>query len=62
KMWQHPATSANVAVLRERGAEFIGPEAGLLACGYEGLGRLWNIEEIADRASELLRPSVAGPR
>lgn len=54
KMWHHPATQANVALLRERGVEFIGPEAGLLACGYEGLGRLWDIEKIAVRASEML--------
>jgi hypothetical protein len=30
KMWLHPATQANVALLKERGAEFIGPEKGLL--------------------------------
>src|SRR5436190_3568723 len=37
KMWLHPATQGNVAVLRARGAEFIGPEQGMLPCGYEGL-------------------------
>jgi phosphopantothenoylcysteine synthetase/decarboxylase len=47
KMWHHAATQANVKLLRERGVEFIGPEAGLLACGYEGLGRLWPVAEIA---------------
>ena len=46
KMWQHPATQQNVATLKKRDTKFIGPEAGLLACGYEGLGRLWNIEGI----------------
>ncbi len=54
KMWAHPATQANVAVLRGRGAEFIGPEEGMLSCGYEGLGRLWNVDGIAARALELL--------
>jgi Phosphopantothenoylcysteine synthetase/decarboxylase len=49
KMWAHPATVANVETLCARGAEFIGPEEGILACGYEGLGRLWNVEEIATR-------------
>src|SRR5437762_14166017 len=44
KMWQHPATQANVATLRARGAEFIGPDAGMLSCGYEGIGRLENVE------------------
>jgi len=47
KMWHHPATQDNVNLLRKRGVEFIGPEAGLLACGYEGLGRLWPVPEIA---------------
>jgi phosphopantothenoylcysteine synthetase/decarboxylase len=47
KMWHHPATQDNVILLRKRGVEFIGPEAGLLACGYEGLGRLWPVAEIA---------------
>ena len=54
KMWSHPATQENVRVLKERGAEFIGPEEGLLACGYEGLGRLWKVEEIVARALKIL--------
>src|ERR1041385_7006346 len=54
KMWGHPATQQNVQTLRERGVEFIGPEEGMLSCGYEGIGRLWNIDEIAARALELL--------
>src|ERR1700759_1341295 len=36
KMWDHPATQANVQLLKERGVEFVGPEEGMLACGYEG--------------------------
>ena len=40
KMWLHPATQQNVATLKARGAQFIGPDEGLLSCGYEGLGRL----------------------
>jgi phosphopantothenoylcysteine decarboxylase len=54
KMWLHPATQENVAALKARGAEFIGPEEGLLSCGYEGLGRLWPVEAVARRAVELL--------
>ena len=49
RMWLHPATQKNVAILRERGAEFIGPEEGVLSCGYEGIGRLWPVEAIAAR-------------
>jgi phosphopantothenoylcysteine synthetase/decarboxylase len=55
KMWLHPATQQNVATLKSRGAEFIGPEEGLLSCGYEGLGRLWPVEKVAERVLELLR-------
>jgi phosphopantothenoylcysteine decarboxylase len=55
KMWLHPATQQNVATLKGRGAEFIGPEEGLLSCGYEGLGRLWPVDQVAARALELLR-------
>jgi len=59
KMWEHAATQENVATLQERGVEFIGPEAGMLACGYEGLGRLWKVEEIAFRAEFLIdRPDT----
>jgi phosphopantothenoylcysteine decarboxylase len=54
KMWSHPATLENVEKLKSRGVEFIGPEEGMLACGYEGLGRLWNVEGIAFRAEFLL--------
>jgi phosphopantothenoylcysteine decarboxylase len=54
KMWDHPATQANVELLKERGVEFVGPEAGMLACGYEGTGRLWKVDDIAFRAEFFL--------
>lgn len=57
KMWLHPATQQNVATLKSRGVEFIGPEEGLLSCGYEGLGRLWPVEKVAARALELVSGS-----
>jgi len=46
-MWRHPAVVANVERLRARGARFIGPDQGPLACGDEGLGRMSPPEEIA---------------
>lgn len=49
KMWLHPATQANVKTLQARGVEFIGPDEGMLSCGYEGIGRLWPVEKIAER-------------
>jgi phosphopantothenoylcysteine decarboxylase len=54
KMWLHPATRQNVATLKSRGVEFIGPDEGLLSCGYEGIGRLWPVDQVARRALELL--------
>ncbi|MCD6050480.1 MAG: phosphopantothenoylcysteine decarboxylase [Verrucomicrobia bacterium] len=53
KMWLHPATQANVKTLKERGVHFIGPDEGMLSCGYEGIGRLWPIDKICDKAREL---------
>lgn len=40
EMWHHPATQANVTLLKERGVSFIGPEMGELACGEMGLGKM----------------------
>ncbi len=55
KMWQHPATQENVATLKSRGAEIIGPDKGMLACGYEGLGRLLPVDQIAERVIQLAK-------
>ncbi|WP_414662165.1 flavoprotein [Horticoccus sp. 23ND18S-11] len=54
KMWQHAATQANVATLRQRGHAFIGPEDGMQACGYEGVGRLWPVAGIVAEAERLM--------
>lgn len=54
KMWLHPATQQNVATLKSRGVEFIGPEEGMLSCGYEGIGRLWPVDQVAERAMQLM--------
>lgn len=55
KMWLHPATQQHVTTLKGRGVHFIGPEEGLLSCGYEGLGRLWPVDQVTKRALELLQ-------
>lgn len=49
-MWQHPATQQNLATLRERGVRVVGPEAGELACGWEGEGRMSEPPAIAAAA------------
>lgn len=46
KMLAHPATQANIQTLRQRGYLFIEPQSGMLACGYEGLGKLADVETI----------------
>ena len=60
-MWQHPATQENVTRLTARGVQFIGPEEGMLACGYEGIGRLWNTDGIVDRALDVVRANPQVP-
>ena len=54
KMWQHPATQQNVTTLKARGALFVGPDEGMLSCGYEGVGRLQVVEEIGRYVTKLL--------
>jgi phosphopantothenoylcysteine decarboxylase/phosphopantothenate--cysteine ligase len=54
RMWDHPATQANVATLRARGVELVGPVAGALAEGEEGMGRMAEPEEILARIEALL--------
>ncbi len=54
RMWLHAATQANVAELRARGVEFVGPAEGELAEGEEGIGRLAEPDEILERIESLL--------
>ncbi len=54
RMWEHPATQANLATVRERGVQLIGPEEGDLAEGETGLGRMSEPEAIFARARQLL--------
>ncbi len=54
KMWLHPATQRNVKTLLEWGCHFIGPDEGMLSCGYEGIGRLWPLDGIVERALQIL--------
>jgi len=47
-MWQHAATQANLAILRERGVHIVEPGEGYLACGMVGSGRMAEPAAIAD--------------
>jgi phosphopantothenoylcysteine decarboxylase/phosphopantothenate--cysteine ligase len=51
-MWDHPATRANVSLLQARGVRFVDPDAGYLACGMVGSGRLADVTAIADAVME----------
>ncbi len=63
RMWSHPATRANVELLRSRGVELIGPDEGETAEGEWGVGRMTEPAEIAARIDQLLGPaSLAGKR
>jgi phosphopantothenoylcysteine synthetase/decarboxylase len=54
KMLEHPATQANIKLLRERGVKFVEPECGMLACGYTGSGHIAPVEDIVKAAVDLL--------
>jgi phosphopantothenoylcysteine decarboxylase/phosphopantothenate--cysteine ligase len=61
-MWDHPATQANLDILRQRGVRVIEPGTGDLACGMVGAGRLADPEAIADAVLSALgrRHDMAG--
>lgn len=64
EMWKHPAVQANVDILRKRGHLFVDPDAGVLACGMEGEGRLADVSAIVARALAIVQQgtSLAGRR
>ncbi|HUQ49797.1 MAG TPA: bifunctional phosphopantothenoylcysteine decarboxylase/phosphopantothenate--cysteine ligase CoaBC [Terriglobales bacterium] len=53
-MWEHPATQANLATLRNRGVTIVEPDAGYLACGMVGAGRLAANETIVSAFMDML--------
>jgi len=53
-MWNHPATQANLQILRQRGVKIVEPGAGYLACGMTGPGRLAENETIVAAVMEAL--------
>jgi phosphopantothenoylcysteine decarboxylase/phosphopantothenate--cysteine ligase len=63
-MWRHPQTRENIDRLKARGVAFIEPDAGYLACGDSGPGRLADPEAIVAAGLDLLRKarSLAGRR
>jgi phosphopantothenoylcysteine decarboxylase/phosphopantothenate--cysteine ligase len=54
RMWEHPATRANLETLKARGVRFVGPGEGPMACGEFGAGRLAEPAEMFDSALAML--------
>lgn len=59
RMWLHPATQANMDLLRERGVQVIGPEDGPLAEGESGPGRVSEAPTIIAALAATLAPQAA---
>ncbi|MEM6307596.1 MAG: bifunctional phosphopantothenoylcysteine decarboxylase/phosphopantothenate--cysteine ligase CoaBC, partial [Pseudomonadota bacterium] len=63
RMWDHPATQANLATLRARAVPMVGPDDGAMACGEFGPGRLADVAVIVDHVIQYFRQGpLAGKR
>ena len=62
RMWEHPATRANVALLQSRGVIFAGPEEGPMACGERGMGRMAEPGEIVAKIERYFAAPLSGRR
>src|SRR6266849_1736970 len=56
-MWNHPATQANLEILRQRGVKIVDPDSGYLACGMTGSGRLAGNEAVVTAVMQALGAS-----
>ena len=56
-MWNHPATQANLEILRQRGVKIVDPDSGYLACGMTGAGRLAGNEAVVAAVMQALGSS-----
>jgi len=59
-MWEHPATQANLALLKARGVRVIDPGVGDLACGDEGIGRMAEPDVIVEAALSIVKKKLRG--
>jgi phosphopantothenoylcysteine decarboxylase/phosphopantothenate--cysteine ligase len=57
-MWAHPAVQENYAKLQARNVDFIGPAAGLQACGDVGLGRMAEVDDIINVLPKYFQPQI----
>ena len=61
RMWEHPATRGNLALLQERGVRSVGPNEGDMACGEYGFGRMAEPLEIVAAIEQALTAASSGP-
>ncbi|NOZ12621.1 MAG: bifunctional phosphopantothenoylcysteine decarboxylase/phosphopantothenate--cysteine ligase CoaBC [Acidobacteria bacterium] len=61
EMYRHPATERNIARLKKDGVHVLEPDAGYLACGSEGPGRMPDAETVADMIEFVLHRKTGGP-
>jgi phosphopantothenoylcysteine decarboxylase/phosphopantothenate--cysteine ligase len=61
-MWQHPATQANLDVLKRRGVRIVEPGSGYLACGMVGGGRLAEESAIVSAVADALSSQTASDK
>ena len=59
-MWEHPATQANLALLKARGVHVIEPGVGDLACGDEGVGRMAEPDVIVEASLAIVKKKLRG--
>jgi phosphopantothenoylcysteine decarboxylase/phosphopantothenate--cysteine ligase len=62
RMWSHPQVQRNVARLRELGHILVEPQAGWLACGETGVGRLADLDSILAAAERAGDPTSRAPK
>jgi phosphopantothenoylcysteine decarboxylase/phosphopantothenate--cysteine ligase len=62
RMWHHPATQRNLAILRADGIAFVGPDEGEMACGEYGLGRMAEPQAILATIEKMLGAGALAPR
>lgn len=60
-MYNHPVVQENIRTLRRLGFRFVGPAVGSLACGYEAIGHLAEVDEIVKAALQLAAPGRKPP-
>ena len=62
RMWDHPATQRNLAILKADGVQMVGPNEGEMACGEFGAGRMVEVTEILQAVAQYFKPGPLSGR